>query len=240
MRAIFLLLLSSLIMAASDFAQSKLFRYDNFSVKIVGSNLNEFDKNNKVIFTKHFNAPQDFTMDLDADGIDELLVSDSFVDSGKTYYTLYIFNTVDSLYLADSIFSGLVEPYETKSDEAGGTIIVSGNPYLDSLNIDYDNIFLPINCWKYENGQLYLINDDLYKIFVKENENIIDFLDNFYENKKPDCNSTNLVKAAVSAGYINYFHSGDKILARQFIREYYHCDDANSFEQNLNKILQEK
>ncbi len=240
MRTFFLLLILTSISAVSNFAQSKVFHYDTFSVKLVNTKLNEYDRNNKIIYTRDFNSPQDFAVDLDGDGIDELLVNDSYTDSGKTYYTLYIFNTVDSLYLADSIFSGLIEPYETKSDEAKGTIIVSGNPCIDSLNNDSDNIFLPVNCWKYDNGQLFLINDDLYKIFITENDNIIDYLDNFYLSNKKDCSSTRKIKAAIASGYINYFHSGDKILARQFIREYYLCNDAESFEQNLNKILKEK
>ncbi|MHB1688094.1 MAG: hypothetical protein ACYCVH_12080 [Ignavibacteriaceae bacterium] len=223
----------------NDYCQGKTFTFDSFSLKIINNELTAFDSNKKVFYKKEFHNPKDFTLDLDGDGVDEYLVSDFYTTDSSAYYTLYIFNTIDSLYLADSVISGLVEPYEIKSSETGGMIIVSGNPKIDSLNTDLYNIFLPVNCWKYESGELYSVNDEVYKIFVKENDSIIDFLDNYYESNQANCESTKHVKAALASAYINYINSGDNILARQFLKEYYHCGDLNNFEQSLNNFCKE-
>jgi hypothetical protein len=222
----------------NNFCQDKTFSFDSFSLKIVKNELTAFNSNKQIFYQKEFHNPKDFALDLDGDGVPEFLISDSYEKDSSTFYTLYVFNTLDSLTLADSVFSGLIEPYEIKSSEAGGMIIVSGNPAIDSLNTDSDNIFLPVNCWKYESGGLFSVNDDVYKIFINENNDIIDYLDNYYESKHADCESASKVKSALASGYINYMHSGDKILARQFLNEYYHCSDLNNFEQYLNKICE--
>ena len=226
------------LMIPYNYCQDKIYSFDSFSLKIVKNELTAIDSSNQIFYKKHFHNPKGFAIDLDGDGVPEFLVSDSFERDSSIFYTLYIFNTLDSLALCDSLISGLVEPYEIKSSEAGGLIIVSGNPAVDSLNNDPDNIFLPVNCWKYDSGELLSINNEIYKIFINENNDIIDFLDNYYASRKADCASSSNVKAALASGYINYIHSGDKILARQFINEYYHCSDINNFEQSLNKICE--
>ena len=221
-----------------NYCQDKIFSFDSFSLKIVKNELTAIDSSDHIFYKKHFHNPKDFAIDLDGDSVPEFLVSDSIEKDSSIFYTLYIFNTLDTLSLSDSIISGLVEPYEIESSEAGGMIIVSGNPAIDSLNNDPDNIFLPVNCWKYESGEIFSVNNEIYKIFINENNNIIDFLDKYYASSNADCTSTSNVKAALASGYINYIHSGDKILARQFIKEYYHCSDINNFEQSLNKICE--
>ncbi len=235
-----LLLILFVVMNLDVYSQEKVFNFNSFKVEITNSQLNEYNKDKQVVYTKYFRSPHDFALDLDGDGTYEYLVSDSYTDSGKTFYVLYVFNTFDSLSLADSIMSGLVEPYEINSTETGGPIIVSGNPNFDSLNIDSEDVFLPINCWSYKNGKLSLINNLLYKIFEKQNEDIIDYIDNYYLTNKSDCKSASKIKAAIAAGYVNYIHSGDKILARQFIRQYYHCDDSAAFQQLLDNLLKAK
>ncbi|MHB8578954.1 MAG: hypothetical protein ACYDA4_03715 [Ignavibacteriaceae bacterium] len=222
----------------NDYCQDKTYSFNSFSLKIVNNELTAVNSNKKVFYQKKFHNPKDFALDLNGDGAPEFLISDSYDVDSSTFYTLFIYNTMDSLSLADSILSGLIEPYEINSSEAGGMIIVSGNPAIDSLNTDLDNIFLPVNCWKYEKGELFSVNDQVYKIFTNENNGIIDYLDNYYASKHTDCESTSKVKAALASGYINFMHSGDKILARQFLNEYYHCSDLYNFEQYLNKICE--
>ena len=239
MRSAFLLVLF-LVMNLNTFSQNKVFNFNSFKLEITNSKLNEFNKDDRIIFTKEFRSPHDFALDLDGDGKFEYLVSDSYLDSGKLVYVLYIFNTYDSLSLADSISSGLIEPYEIKSSEINNPVIVSGNPNFDSFNIDSENIFLPINCWNYKNGKLNLINDELYKIFEKQNDDIIDYIDNYYISNQSNCQSSEKIKAAIAAGYVNYIHSGDKILALQFIRHYYHCNDFSDFKQQLDDLLKAK
>ncbi len=239
MRSPFLLILFA-AMNLNTFSQEKVFNFNSFKLKITNSQLKEYNKDDRIIFTKDFRSPHDFVLDLDGDGKYEYLVSDSYSDSGKTFYCLYIFNTSDSLSLEDSIQSGLLEPYEINSAETGGPIIVSGNPNFDSLNIDSEDVFLPINCWNYKDGKLFLINNQLYKIFEKQNEDIIDYIDNYYLTNRSDCISSSKIKAAIAAGYVNYIHSGDKILARQFIRQYYHCNDSAAFKQLLDNLLNAK
>ena len=219
------------------FGQQDEFKFDLFTAKIENSTLQVFNHNNKIVFQKKFNNPSDMAADLDGDGINEYLVNDSYNKGWKTYFTLYIFNTVDSFYVADSINSGLLEPYETYSKEANETIIISGNPKFDAFISDSDNVFLPINCWKYENDNLFDINDDIYNQFLSENDDLIDFLENYFQDKSQTCTTSKQVISAIAAGYANYIHAGEVSMANQFLNKYYLCDDLIMLKQKLNNLI---
>jgi hypothetical protein len=226
---IFLMIFS----ASLIFPQGKEYKFKSFSLEIIDSTLYEWGPDSTIIYSKKFYNPQDIAVDLDGDGIDEYIVDDSYTKYQKNYYWLYIFHTADSLYLADSINSGITEPYVTHSDEVQRMIIISGNPVFDSLNTDTSNIFLPINCWKYDNGRLYSVNDEVYNLFITENNDIIDFLDNYFSSNKTDCTNSDKVKAAIAAAYVNYLNAGEFTLASQFLKRYYLCTDIEKFKKYL-------
>ncbi len=226
-----------LILSSGAFCQGKIYKFDSFSAKIENNILHAFDTNNRDIFVKEFNDPQDFVSDLDGDGINEYLVIDLTKQRTGNFFTLYIFNTIDSFYVADSIPSGYYEPYQTLSKETGGKIIVSGNPKFDSFNSDSGSIYLPINCWKYDNGEIFSVNDEVYNVFIAENDTLIDIIDSFFAETDDTCAASNKMKAAIAAVYANYLTAGDKILAARFLKNYYHCPELEIFRQKIKSLL---
>ena len=225
-----------IISSAAGSAQNKK-AFDNYRVKVDNSILKVFDLNGKQIFSKKFNDPRSFNSDLDGDGINEVIVEDTFNKGLNTYYTLYIYNCIDTFGPADSVASGLTAPYITNSEDIGGPVIVAGNPKFDYLNKDTADIFVPINCWKYENGELFNVNDEVYNLFIGENEDIIDFIDSYFESEGKSCGSSNSVKAAIASVYVNYINAGEKILAEHFIEKYYLCPDLSGFKKIIEALL---
>jgi hypothetical protein len=217
--------------------QGRTYIYDLFSVKIENTNLQAFNKDKQLVFEKKFCDPYDFSFDLDGSGNEEYLVVDDLKKDGKDNYTLYIFNTVDSFYVADSINSGYLEPYQTNSEEAGGTIIVAGNPKFDSLNAPNNDAYVPIDCWQFGKGEISLVNNKIYKLFISENDTMMDVLQSYYDSAGSDCKSTVFMAGLIASVYVNYMHAGDKLLATQFLRRYYHCNDVDEFRKKLNSLL---
>ncbi len=226
-----------IIFAANCYCQGRTYNFDQFNVKIENSKLEVFDKYQKLVFEKKFIDPHDLSADLDGDGINEYLVIDEMKDSSRSLYTLYIFNTIDSFYVADSIPSGYLEPYQSVSEDSGSNIIVTGNPNFDSLNIGNEDTFIPIKCWKYDNGEIFSVNDEVYNIFISENDKLIDMIDSYFDSNTKDCKSTETVKAAIATVYANYIYAGDKILANQFLKKYYLCSDLEKFKRKLDELL---
>jgi hypothetical protein len=231
-------LLILFIFTARFYSQGRTYIYDSFTAKIEDASLRVYDKDKRLVVDKKFTDPYDFSVDLDDDGVDEYLVVDDIKKDEKDFYIIYIFNTGDSFYLADSISSGYLEPYKTNSEEAGGTIIVTGNPKFDSLNSSINNdAYIPVNCWQYKSGKISLANNKIYKLFVAENDTMLDVIDAYYDSNGSDCKSTGIMKGLIASVYANYMHSGDKLLATQFLRRYYHCDDLEDFRKKINSLL---
>jgi hypothetical protein len=217
----------------------RIFTFDLFTAQLQDSLLTVKDNGDKIIFEMTFNNPHDFTVDLDGDGVNEYIVIDSSGTIDLPDYYIYIFNTIDEFSLADSIHSGTTEPYDMFSDEEGGEIIVTGNADFEFFNGDDPDtdIFLPINCWKYESGQVYLVNSDIYDLFIQENEEIIDYLDSFTDSEEYTCDLSRQNQSAIAAAYANYLNAAEVTLASQFIKKYYKCADENEFLRNINQIL---
>ena len=221
----------------NSYCQTGNFNFNNYNVKIENSKLDVTDKAGKLFLERNFNNPHDLMFDLDGDGINEYLIIDEKKDISKSLYTIYIYNTVDTFYVADSIYSGYFEPYIYFSKETNKNIIVTGNSKFDSLNKEGEDSFVPINCWIFNNDEIFSVNDEVYNIFISENEKLIDVIDEHFSMNTEDCKSTEAVKAAIAAVYANYISAGEKILANQFLKKYYHCDDLEKFKQTLNELL---
>ena len=235
-------IISLIILAVSfhsvAFSQDQLYTFDQFNAKIKDSVLRVTDKNDNLIYHEKFNDPSDMVADLDGDGINEYLVTDNKTEGWKTYYTLYVFNTLDTFYVAKKINSGMIEPYTIESKEIDGLTIVSGDENFDQFISDTTNLFLPINCWKFENGEIYNCNDDVYDPFIAENDIILDFLDKSLDSDSINCKTITFYKSAVSSGYTNFMRAGEHSIANQFLKKYYLCDDIKSFKQLLDKLVE--
>jgi hypothetical protein len=215
------------------------YTFDMFTAGLNDSLLTVKDNDGNIVFEMTFSNPHDYTVDLDGDSVEEYIVIDSAGTNDVPDYFIYIFSTIDQFALADSIHSGTTEPYDMFSNEEGGEIIVTGNADFETFSgTDSDSdIFLPVNCWKYESGQIYLINTDIYDLFIQENEEIIDYLDSFSDSDEFTCDMGRKNKSAIAAAYANYVNAGEVTIASQFIKKYYLCPDIDDFIKNINQIL---
>lgn len=230
-------LLFTLIFIININAQSDTtFSIDLLKIEIDGGNLKVKNPAEKVIFSQKFNAPSVITNDLDSDGVEELIVIDNYLVNNKKEYTLYTFSTVDSFYLAATVNSGYLEPYIQSSEEISADIIITGLPEFNFLNDSAPDIFYPLICWRYDNGQLFNDDIELYDIYLNENDAITDFLDDYYETNSKNCTATLKVKNAVASVYLNFLSADEEIMANQFIKNYYFCDDYATFKSKLDSI----
>ncbi len=235
MKNIFILFLLITI-TQNSFSQGTNFTVGNFSIEINNAELTAF-KNDSLIYFKKFSNPAADSVDLDNDGVDELVIIDSTLSSESAFYTFYVYSTLDSFFLADSIYSGITLPYEAETEDIQGKIIITGNPIFDHFNGGNDTKFSPVNCWKYESGVVYDVNDEVYDIFMNENEDIIDFLDNYFQSKESNCENSREVLGAIAAGYANYKNAGEEASADKFLSAYYFCLDKDKFKQDLDREL---
>lgn len=232
------LLFISLLFTSCFYAQSNNIRIENFNIDIVDARLEVKDQFDKNVYERTFLNPSGYTADLDDDGISEYLVNDFQEDEGKYYYTVYIYNTVDSFYLSDSIYSGLKEPYYLFSEEISSTVLITGSPDLDSLYIpDMDYIFSPLVCWSYRDNGLEIVNDELYDIYISENEKNISYVDSVYDANGKSCEIARKLKLAIATIYMNYLYANENTNAEQAMRYYYNCEDREKFREALRKLL---
>ena len=224
--------------ASEIFSQNKNeFVTDLFTLALNNNSLSVLDKKESQIYSNEFQNPAGYLSDLNMDGNDEFLVKDAVSVDNKARYELYIYNLLDTFFLAGKINSGTTEPYETESGEIEGLIVVSGNPDFTFMNNDSEFLSLPINCWKFEEGKISIVNSEIYDSFITENNNILLTLDSFFVENGNDCNSSSRIKSFIGSAYINYLNAGENSVASNFIETYYSCDDAAQFKQELDNIF---
>lgn len=233
-----LLLLFVALMGGYAFAQDSTFAVEDFNIKIQDSRLLAGDLDNKTVYQRQFQEPYAYTLDIDGDGASELLVNDDVKTDGQDYYTLYVYNTIGSFYLIDSIYSGLKEPYSFFSDEINNVVLVTGSPDFDSLNASgQDNVFSPLACWSFVDSSLSIVNDQLYNVFLSENEANMKFMDAFFKEHGKNCESSGILKAAIASTYANYIYADEYALADKLLEEYYLCEDLKQFKEQISKLL---
>jgi len=224
-----------LLFSSDTFSQNKNeFNSDLFKINLVNNLL--FVENNygKEIYKTQFQNPGAFQADLDDDGIDELLVVDKIESGNRIEYSLYIYNLLDTFYLTSEINSGIVEPYETFVGEIEGLIIVSGNPDFSYMNEESEIKALPINCWKFEDGEIFSVNEDLYDIFLTENETLTSLID--IEDVR-DCDRSKEIKSLIASVYINSLNAGEGASAVNFLKSFYLCDDFEKVKEELDNLF---
>jgi len=96
--------------------------------------------------------------------------------------------------------------------------------------------FSPLNCWKYESSQVFLNNEEMYELLLTENENIIEFIED-YSRDSDSCTFSKGILGAVTSAYANYVNAGETAIASQFLRKYYLCSDFDQLKRELQKML---
>lgn len=234
-------ILFSLLFLVSIYAQTDTsFTMDVFSIHLTDKLLEVKNPAEKIIFSKEFNFATSLITDLDNDGVDELVIIDNYQKKENREFSVYIFSTADSFYQAAMVPSGYLEPYLQHSDEYESDLIITGNPDLNYLNENSSDIYYPLICWKYEGGELFNANKDLYDIFINENDALIDYLDDFLESNEKDCTATLKIKNLIASIYLNYLSAGESIMAQQFLKSYYFCDDTAAFKSELDNFIKKE
>lgn len=231
-----LILFISLV--SSGFAQEELLLLDKFKIRFQGNSLMVSSLDNVVILNRKFNNPSPLTQDLDGDGNKELLITDCSQKDGACFYTIFLYNAIDSFYIVDSIYSGLKQPYIYSSEEINEDILVTGSPDFDSLYTpSLGASFSPIICWQYNGTELAIVNDKLYDIFISENEAIMDYIDVYLKENGKSCASAAKLKQAIASIYANYITADEKTNAEYSLKRYYSCDDLDKFKAVLKGLL---
>jgi hypothetical protein len=229
------LLFISIFFQSESFSQNEtIFTSELFKIILSDNHLIVKDTIGNVVYTGEFLNPDAHSLDLDGDGTDEFLIKDVFEKDSSQEYFFHVYNLIDTFYLAWEINSGVIDPYETFSDEIEGLIIVSGNSDFSYLNEESEIKALPINCWKFEDGELFLTNEELYDIFMTENDAHLSIL---YADDINDCGKSNRVKSLLASVYINYMNAGEIASAENFLKTFYLCEDLETFKEELNNLF---
>lgn len=218
-------------------AQGSIYKFDSYTLKIDSTSIKAYSIVNSLFYSKLFSNIDTNFIDLDSDGVNELLIIDKKLNRDDIFYTIYIYNTIDTFYLADSIYSGRFEPSPEYSEDIGSTVIAAGMPDFDSL-ITSDSIFsLPVNFWKYEDGALFIANVSIYDLFMIQNEELLNEIENYLNSEGGDCKSSEKLKSIIASVYINYLSAGEKSVASQFLKEYYLCSGLGKFKSQLIRMF---
>lgn len=218
-------------------AQDTTFTVEDFEIKIDNSNLSVFREQSPV-FSRKFNDPSIFTADLNNDGLEEVVVFDYDLKEGLECYSAYVFDCSGSFIMTDSIYSGLKEPYMLESDESEKIIVVTGSPDFDSLYVPaLGTPFSPMVCWTFGDSSLTQVNDEMYDVFIEENEKNIEFIKSYYAQHGSNCTASGELKQVLATVYANYIYADEKALAEMTLVRFYYCGDEAQFRERINNIL---
>lgn len=195
------------------------------------------DAKGQSVFQKQFYRPYEYLADIDADQFDELIVVDSIITDRKLSFAIYLFSGEDNFKLIDSIYSGSFFPFISYSEEIESMIIETGIPEYAVFNQTTNLVSLPINLWKVENNELFLVNDELYEPFIFENSNLIQLIDYHTLDKPIDCSTSQTYKGIIASAFTNYMNAGEQSLATQMLKKYYMCDDIENFKQEIIDLI---
>lgn len=195
------------------------------------------DAKGELLFQKTFFKPYEYLADIDADQFDELIVVDSIITDSKLSFTIYLYSFKEEFKLIDSIYSGSFFPFITYSEEIESMIIETGITEFGRFNQTIDAVSLPINLWKVENNELFLVNDELYEPFIFENANLIQLLEYYTSDKTKECSTSQLYKGIIASAFTNYMNAGEQSLAAQMLKKYYMCDDIENFKQEIIDLI---
>jgi hypothetical protein len=219
------------------FGQKESFQFDLFNVHLEINSVKAFNDDNELLFERNFYNPSPLMIDIDNDGVEEFLIQDSAVISGIAYFSLYAFNTIDTFYLADSIYSGRTPIYQTSSADVEGIIFISGYSSFDRFNSHGVYFFSPISCWYFSDDEFISVNNEVYDLFIIENNLVINFIEEYFNEFENDCDNARLILGAIASAYANYVNAGESAMAVQLLNNYYKCGDKEKLNAELNSLI---
>lgn len=218
-------------------AQTDTTFFNSYLVLVEKNFMKVIDAKDELVFQNQFYRPYEYLADIDTDQFDELIIVDSIIADGKLDFTIYLFSGEENFKLIDSIYSGSFFPFITYSEEMESIIIETGNPEFEKFNQTSEAASLPINLWKVENNELFLVNDELYEPFIFENINLIQLIDFYTHDKIMDCSTSQLYKGTIASSFANYINAGEQSLAAQMLKKYYVCVDVENFKQDIMGLI---
>ncbi|MHC1737058.1 MAG: hypothetical protein AB9882_03510 [Ignavibacteriaceae bacterium] len=210
--------------------------HDDVSIKISSdSTAITIQYPGQTFFLAGLSSPKILDAELNNDDRGELIVINRYVNEGLTLYSAYVINLFDSIYVIDSIRSGIVEPFLAYSEEVSSTLLIIGYPEIDSLNRASAGKYSPINALMYDGSKIYSVNEEVYSLFIDEIEDLLLLLEG-----KPihtGCEFTKENSSLIASIYINYVNAGDLSMAALFLKNYYFCTDYVLYKEYLRNLL---
>ena len=208
------------------------------SVSLEGSALVARDSLGEVAKLWHFHSPELYRLDLDGDDIEEIVIIDNNLKENAPDYTLYIFSTDEGLELADSLYSGRLEPIIEFSEELNATLLCTGIHQLDSLLFltGQDTIITPRKYSLYDGSEIINVSNDLYSLYLTQNDALLDDYPNLVENGTMDCAEGDKVLSLIFTVYYNYIQAGEQSLANNFLATYHSCPKFSKLKRLLDSL----
>lgn len=219
-------------------AQTDEYSFGSFTVKLENKSLIALDSLNQIVFTKSFLNPDLTLTDLDRDGSDEMILIDSASAFDQPDYHLFIYGFGNNIFLIDSVYSGVILPFETEFEELDGIVLVTGDILFNDFNEADKEFYLPIKCLIFDGLKMVLVNDILYDIFIEENEIILESIKDYLNLNGKNCNSSEAVLPMIIAAYVNYINAGEFSSALQLINSFYYCQDKDELINKIKSILE--
>lgn len=240
MKALFVLFVA-LILTSALFAQAENYEFDTYTVTVEKNIVLAKDVNGKIFYSRPFENLKEFLADLDGDSIPEFCVTTSKTVNNNTFYKVYVYNTIDTFELADSLESLNLEPYSVFDEETGKETFIVGNPdFMKIAHDENETVTAAIDCYEYDGLNFNNINNIIYDIFMKQNEVLIDSLDSFYGSEANNCEASTKAKSLIAAIYVNYKSAVEDSISLHFLNKYYFCNDVLDFKSKLNGLLKVK
>jgi|GEM_PF-655199 len=233
----------ALLISTACFAQEENYEFDNFTVSAKDKIVLAKTDDGQTFYSRKFDNAEfkEFLSDLDGDSIPEFCVKVSDKIDNNTYYKVYVYNAVDTFYLADSLESLNVDPFSVSDEDNGQEIYVVGNTGLATLATNKkEEITTSVDCYLFDGVNFVLANDQMYDIFIHQNDDLLDSLDEFYDSADKDCANSKKMATLIGAIYINLKNANEDSMALHFINKYYFCDDLKDYVEKLNSLIKVK
>jgi len=219
-------------------AQTDEYSFGSFTIRLENKSLIALDSLNQIVFTKSCLNPTLTLTDLDRDGTDEMILIDSTSTFDQPDYHLFIYGFGNNIFLIDSVYSGVIQPFETEFAELDGTVLITGDARFNIFNQADKQYYLPIKCSMYDGLKMVLVNDILYDIFMEENEIILGSINDYINVNGKNCNSAEALLPEIVAAFVNYSNAGENSSASQLINNFYYCENKDELINKINTILE--
>lgn len=215
---------------------------ENDSIKVTvsleGTQLVARDSVGQVAVSWRFHAPEMYRLDLNGDDIEEIVIIDNALSDTIPDYTLYLFSVEDGLELADSLYSGRLEPLIEFNEELNATLLCTGIHQLDSLLYltGQDTIITPRKYSLYDGTEIINVSSDLYSLYLTQNDALLDDYPNLVENGEMDCAGGDKLLSLIFTVYYNYLQAGELSLANNFLGTYHTCPKFSKLKGLLDSL----